>query len=270
MKSSTTGLLLLLLLLSQSLAVDYARSSGMGLVTDETQGVRRILLNYPAATDSLPILVPTLKLNGQEGEFQFGLGPIDTTLYLGSRFRREEGEIPVHLNVFFPNDSTIYLRGKTPPFTDISVHYDFIREAYVIAVTVDQMAREVISETFQPKQEIAPGGKIQPAGKTRTAYRKFLNRAIQYGSWVLLGLVAIVMALTLLRKTRGPSAAGRQATSGAGSRSDHAEAPPVSPEPSPEEIEIQIRDLMTREGMSYDEAALRVQFNKENGHGSDE
>jgi len=231
-----------------------------------------ITASVPQLAES--IRKPIIMTNGSTGEFSWCLDGVDTTTYLGNRMLQDHGHYPIYYTVQFPASNTIMIQGKTLPYDDMNCFYSFQREEYrleflfagdqqtdlagsapLLKTDVDKInkTKQLTSSTNHPTQSES------------AAYFELFMKALRIASIALIVVVLLLLGYFLVRSLRRQTASFSKPFSAVLDDKTIAESGQINTGGealvlTPEQQEEQIRQLMERDSIGYDEAALRVQY----------
>ncbi len=266
------------LILVSLLWITFVRATtpdaGVRILTEESANTRSVMLLSPLdAGKTAP--EPRLQLEAASGKFQITFPGLDTTRFLGPRFLRAEGQLPLHLNVFFPDDSSIVLRGRTVPFDDIALYYRFDNQRYVLEIfrfgserasgtTILERSWRSARQPVADLQNLPEKTSASRRESSVPASREALLRMLKLGAGISGALTLVLLGLvwTRYRKTSHPGKPSGP-TELAGSEPVSVEPSPPGEESTREDREERIRTVMQQLSITYDEAALRVSLEGE-------
>ncbi len=245
--------------------------------TDEDKSMRWLIVSGGASESNGVISKPILEADGNAGSFTFRIDGVDTTSYLGSQMQRDHGQYPIQYQVEFVDSQSIYISGRTLPYDEINSYYAFDSDVYHLEFIFAEKVpvAELIKDTeSQPKAAKTTATSQEPQIKkplkklnwSSSAMMPRLFDAIKIAGAVLVLILLVLVIVFLLKKIRvtKPSQTGNFAEMLDGKTAEGlAESTQKADEPevlSPEQKEEKIRTLMETEGISYDEAALRIQY----------
>lgn len=229
-------------------------------------------------SDSLgSIPKPILLTDGNAGSFSLELSGVDTSTYLGTRMYRDHGHYPMQFQVELLDSNAILISGKTLPYDEISSHYSFDREAYVLEFTfeIPQTSAAVAKTNIKSVTSDNPGIVEKPAQKSDLKRSSVDLMAMLYNAIIIAGaalgmVILVLLVILILKKIRTPQTVEQRHfadvldTKAVASSIESSDSP-IDPDIlTPEIREEKIRGLMEAESISYDEAALRVQYESMN------
>jgi len=255
--------------------IDIQLTQAIVIQSGEDDFMRWVSISPGSRTADSRLPYPVLLTDANAGSFTLQILDLDTTAYLGSRMLRDHGHFPIHYRIDFPDSSGIQISGKTLPYDDISCFYSFDRDEYRIEFVFKDQAEKKIT-TPQGKQNPVV---LSNAPNNGAASQK-LNRNIMAGkasefkgmllnsiyiALAALGLTVLVYFLMkyLKEKMKTKPIAGHNFADLLDEKADASNQDSVNKEPeilTPQLKEEKIRVLMDVEKLSYDEAALRVQY----------
>ena len=255
---------LLLFILCTTLTA-FGTEAGFQIRASESGSVREVYFDYALNADG-EILTPNLRMDAAAGEFQLTFAPIDTAAFTGTRFLRQTGDFPLHLNVFFANDTTIVLKGRTTPFDDVALYYRFDTFCYVLEIYSASSGGLAGAPVLQRSYDGGPGKDtiakpIRRGAKSTVSANDnhVLESMIRYSSYVVLILAFTLISLLLIRWYRPAMTIRRKKSTVESMEPTAPNNEAHDPEMSAEERDRMIRGMMAEQSIPYDEAALRVE-----------
>ena len=246
--------------------------------TGENKSRRWITISGGISDSSRGVTRPILEMDGNDGSFSWVISGMDTATYLGSRLHRAPGHFPVQYQVDFIDSESIVIRGKTLPFDDIKNYYSFTNNIYRLEFvfsenlrTIPPVGSEGQKTNPTPIQSDRPDSKMSLSdamdSSRSDALMSMLYNAIIIaggGLVIVLLLLVIILLFRKLRRQKGETASQHFSKV----LDDKTQGDVAQVEQNPAELDImtpelreeKIRMLMESDGISYDEAALRVQY----------
>ncbi len=254
-------------------------TSALMIECGESPGLRWISIATGPSDTTLHIRKPEYVTDANAGSFEIIFSGVDTSTYLGDRMYRGHGSYPIHYQVTFIDSQTLSITGKTLPYDDIRLNYSFDMAEYRIDFEFQDIESGItdITEAANAAVPHAPVNATKTSdvmGESLEPFMDMLYDAVLLAAAALLIILLILVIILMVRKIRKtkpvPSGNFSEMLDSKAAPTD-SEAPVVSEEAvvfTTEMREEKIRALMEQEKVSYDEAALRVQYemmNQDNG-----
>ena len=245
------------------------------LKTGESDARRWISISMGHLDSSLIPLRPEYTADGSRGSFSVELAGLDPDAFLESKWQRVYGMYPLQYEVEFVDSVHIKIKGRTLPFVDMECSYSFNRNEYRIEFNYEglDLTGSLTDSQGGQKNDLVMGGTSEGAAQQAFEVSQGIRSAklmpLLYNSmYIAVGAVILVFAILLgiqmYKKIKAR-------------KSDHtfadmldAKSPPIQEEKpavlkepeilTPEMREDKIRAMMASDTISYDEAALRVQY----------
>ncbi len=239
--------------------------------SDEDETMRWVSISPGSVSADSILHYPIFVADANEGSFSLQIVGLDTAAYLGNRMLRDSGHFPIHYQVDLLDSLVIQISGKTLPYDDVHYYYSFDRDEYRLEfIFEDQEVK--IGTHLQAPNHVEMAVETTPAklnyniiaGKTSDFKKMLLNS-------VYIALAALVLTLILyfmlksFRKKTSPGLGSAENFADMLDKKAELERPVIEGNTeqnvlTPESKEEKIRNLMDTEKLSYDEAALRVQY----------
>ncbi len=261
--------------LPKNLALKMPITPALLIQTDESSTRRWITISMGDLDSSLTPLRPNYVADGNLGSFSVELEGFDLNAYLEPKWQRIYGKYPLQYEVEFVDSLRIKIKGRTLPFISMECSYLFNRNEYRIEFIYQDRTLTGFSLSSHEIQKIdsAFGGTSQGSAKRAFENSQGLRSArlkpLLYNSLYIAGgaialVFAVLISIMILKKMKArkidPNFADMLDTK---TPPILEQTPPVVDEPeilTPEMREEKIRSLMASDSISYDEAALRVQY----------
>ncbi len=231
----------------------------------------RISLGSPSAGSDFQR--PLIETNANEGIFALTLSGIDTAAYLGNRMLRDHGQYPIQFQVEFSDSQTVMISGKTLPFDDVQYYYSFDQEAYRLDFIFDDPNLFLTSDMREPRQSLDANSRnihepeeLPTVGKGAATIKQKLIDAVIMAALILGAILLIFGVIVFVSKNkRDRQENTREFSDVLEEKSENNENIMVATSLEPlvltaEAREEKIRELMRSDDISYDEAALRIQY----------
>jgi len=259
----------------ESASADFELTQAVIVQTDESSTRRWISISTGALVSGQNVMHPAYTADSATGNFSFILDGVDTTAYLGHRKQRDTGYFPIQYEITFPDSERIAIRGRTLPFSDASCYYSFDLNDYRLDFSfkkLDQPANPMNSsagnlakiglEAKTPETGLGVEGDHRRPNADRIS-PLFYNALFVAGAAMTLVLLVFIGVLMIRKMKQNKTTHTFAEFMDAKSPPEIDEAPignPAAEILTPELREEKIRALMVSENISYDEAALRVQY----------
>lgn len=247
------------------------------IVCEEDRSKRWISIAGGTSPRSQSMIQPDYETDAGEGSFTISLRGIDTVAYLGSRMHRGYGHYPIQYEVIYPDSHTVIIRGKTLPFDDVRCYYSFELQEYrlefifndrgaplVAQSKVDRAAQKTTNPPNQDSERVTTN---HPGTSSSLGSSKSLLLNSTLIATVGVGFVLLVIGLMILGKRRRArkAAADPNFAEVLDSKSGGNKAVEAANSGEPEVLTVEMREekirtLMESQNVSYDEAALRIQY----------
>ncbi len=254
----------------------FGITAALQILTGEDDARRWLSVSNGDQFSLQGVTQPEYETNANAGSFSLRLFGMDTTAYLGRRMVRDHGHFPIHFNVEFADSQTLIISGRTLPYDDIACIYSFDRDEYRLELIFKEQSPRLISATptenlgnIDSSNSATPIDIQQPTDEKSTsqplAYQAMLIDSILIAA-IGLGLILLLLGgFLLIKKIRKNQ---KKSTNFADVMAKKAAESETGKESIPEEPliltaemrEERIRNMMESKGVSYDEAALRIQY----------
>jgi len=266
-----------------------AQSNLVALHTSEFDQFRRIMVHIPQNNANI-LTLPAFRENPAAGKIQITIYNVAENRYLGPSVIKETGLYPVRIRVEFPQPETMQIAVETVPFQQLTAFNvfgseQFIFDIYKIRPSETLMLEKSVSlfPGSGPDSEKTNLSDLEFSWTSRVRY--FLLKhgsgrimdALLYSGLIIATLALIGMIWQFSRKKK--IALPRAAETRKPGKKRKKEVTPVSPAPAavaqvtttpeepfipltPADKENMIRELMQKEGISYDEATILVSLSK--------
>ncbi len=266
-----------------------AQSNLIALHTSEFSQFRRLLIHIPQNNANV-LTLPTFKENPAAGKIQITIYDIEENRYLGPSLIKETGAYPTRIKIEFPQSKTMQITVETIPYQYLSAFNVFGSEQFIFDIY-----KYMPSETMLLEKSVSlfPGAaasedmpqssrslELSLVGKVRYFMLKHgsgrIMDAFYYSGLIIIVLTFLGIIWLFLKKKNAPpaqpaipKAAKKRKEAVTPVPSPKVAVPQVTPAPespfvplTPADKENMIRELMQKEGISYDEATILVSLSK--------
>lgn len=270
-------------------AFGYAQSNLVAIHTSEFEQYRRIMIHIPQKTANT-LSLPALRENPSAGKLQITIYDINQDQYLGPSIIRETGAYPIRIKIAFPEKETMQIMVETIPYQQLVAFNVFGSEHFIFDIYKIRPSESLLLESSvslypgaaksRDSRAGSPSFELSWTDKLRYLLLKHGNGRIMdaffYSGLIIAAITFIGLVWFLLTKQNhfNPKTAAPKtkkkvkqpptpitAPKSAVSPVTQAQESPFIPL-TPADKENMIRELMQKEGISYDEATIRVSLYK--------
>ena len=265
---------------SQLVHIDFPSETLMhvkNIECGEDKSTRWISVSLGSDNSTHTPIVPIYEADAVEGSFSLELIGVDPTTYTDSRLVRDHGNYPIQYQVITTTPRSMVITGITIPYDSVNCYYSFNQNKYYYAFMFNRQLEG--SYTKSPAEKLngilSTSSKGHPAGSVKSPGIALKNVAM-YASifrdseliigFVLVTIFIAVCAFLIGRKMSNRKHASAQDFAGVleektSAKDTKIEKVEEDPQLSEKNLhEKKIRGLMESKKISYDEAALRVQY----------
>ncbi len=244
----------------------------------EDKSTRWISVSIGTFNSTNTPIAPLYYTDAIEGHFSLELAGVDPTTYTDSRLVRDHGNYPIQYQVISKTPQSLVITGKTVPYDRVISHYSFNQNKYYFAF--------IFSKHLQGSNSKSPDENLigvlttpsqgHPLGTVKSS-GMVLENASTYSSIfkdseLIIGFVLVTILIAVGAFLLGSKISNRKKVSAQGFTDVFEEKTAVN-DSQIEKVdedsqlseknshEMKIRGLMESNKISYDEAALRVQYN---------
>lgn len=269
---------------SDSMSVTAVTSSNLAITqafvvsSAEDRSRRWLNISPGIIPESKGLATPTIETDANKGTFSFVLSGVDSGSYLGNRMLRENGHFPIHFEVAFSNPEEVTIKGRTLPFDDVNCFYSFVTNEYVVELifvapqSAPKPNDKIITRKSSNKQvqgnESKPGRTLAAARNTSISDLRAKIIDVVFIAAGALGLVILLLLIILLikkitQKNGQGSEDFSQVLAEKTTSRPHASQTKNRVEGETARVETReekVRRIMETQNISYDEAALRIDY----------
>lgn len=222
---------------------------------------------------------PTIETDANAGSFDIELYNLDSNAYLGSDLIQDSGKFPIQYKVEFPDSLTLHIQGQVLPYDDISTSYSFDKDEYRIEFIFKNQSQKLFKQAQEmPQEQKVVSAHAEPSpeydtqlnhnliDKKTSEFKAMLKRSVMLATIALGATLFLFFLIVFVKKQlRHKSTLDQNFSEVLDEKVDAPESDDNGGEPgptimTPELKEERIRNLMENDKLSYDEAALRVQY----------
>jgi hypothetical protein len=287
--SRLNSYLKLFLFIVSAVTFSYAQSNLVALHTSEFEQYRRIMIHIPQKASNT-VNLPALRENPSAGKLQITIYNISQDQYLGPSIIRETGAYPIRIKIAFPENETMQITVETIPYQQLTAFNVFGSEQFIFDIYKIRPSESLLLEN---SVSLYPGAAMSGENKavsssfelSWTARLRYLllkhgsgriMDAFFYSGLIIAAITFLGLIWLFLKKQKQLP----QQVSVAKSEKKVKQNPtPVTPPKpavpqvtqapespfvplTPADKENMIRELMQKEGISYDEATILVSLSK--------
>ena len=244
---------------------------------EEDMSTRWISVSLGSGNSTHTPIVPYYKADAVEGSFSLELVGVDPTTYTDSRLVRDHGNYPIQYQVTSVTPRSMVITGKTIPYDSVNCYYSFNQNKYYYAFMFNRQLEgsytkspdENINGILSTSSQGHSVGSVKSPGialENASMYTSIFRDSELIIGFVLVTIFIAVCAFLIGIKMSNRKHASAQDFAGVleektSAKDTEIEKVEEDPQLSEKNLhEKKIRGLMESKKISYDEAALRVQY----------
>lgn len=241
--------------------------------TEEDSYRRWLTLSLSTHDSTQQVAKPMIQSTSREGQFTLALAGLEGRYTAQRSLFKDVGHFPLQYELIVSEEDSLFIKGNTVPFEFIKSTFSFDSNEYLIEIIYSEAVslgkgsdtKQHVSKSMGKTDTKLPRLATSRSGDLKDLFMQSLVIAGGSFSLVLLILISWFLVKARRRKAIRPSF-GDVLENRSNTPSPNPSEPdtPANTEVSrpltPEQKEAQIREIMAKDDLTYDEATLRIQY----------